>query len=94
MRTRATGRPVVLRRFWFEFDRSSKSAFLTPWCGVTAFDVDDAKSIIESRVFLDGLPAITKVIEDVDVSTLDENHVRRNMAPPNWRGIWYPLGYL
>ena len=62
-------------------------------CGVTAYDVLDAKAIIEGRLFPEGLPAIAQVIEDIDVSTLDENHVRRHMAPPNWRGIWYPLGY-
>jgi len=66
---------------------------MTPWCGVTAFNIDDAKALLESGVFTDGLPRVTKLIEDVDVPTLDANHVRRNMSPPNWRGIWYPLGY-
>ena len=94
MTTRATGGPAELRRFWFEFDgASSQLARLTPWCGVTAFDLKDAEALIESRIFRDGLPKVTRVVEDVDVSTLDTDHVRRNMAPPNVRGIWYPLGY-
>ena len=55
--------------------------------------MDDARSLIESRIFPEGLPKILRIVEDVDVSALDADHVRRNMAPPNWRGIWYPLGY-
>jgi hypothetical protein len=27
------------------------------------------------------------------VSTLDKGHVLPNMAAPNERGIWYPLGF-
>jgi hypothetical protein len=70
------GGPVALTRFWFEFDRaSSTGAFITPCLGVTAFNVEDAKALIERRVFPEGLPRITKLIEDVDVSTLDPNHV-------------------
>jgi hypothetical protein len=34
------------------------------------------------------------VIEDVDVTTLDANHVLPNMMPPSVRGVWYPIGYL
>jgi hypothetical protein len=32
---------------------------------------------------------IRSVIEDVDVSTLDQR-VRPNMLVPIWRGIWFP----
>lgn len=84
----------MLRRFWFEFDRSaSNTAFVTPWCGVTARDLDDARFLLEQKVFKGGLPPVAKLIEDVDVSTLDVEHVQRNMGLPNWRGIWYPAGY-
>src|SRR5450631_1358583 len=27
------------------------------------------------------------------VRDLDQGHVIPNMAPPNWRGIWYPTGF-
>jgi hypothetical protein len=27
------------------------------------------------------------------VRDLDQGHVIPNMAPPNWRGIWYPKGF-
>jgi hypothetical protein len=84
----------MLRRYWFEFDRfASKAALVTPRCGVTAYTADDAKSLLQDRVFPKGLPPITKLIEDVDVSTLDPDHVLNSMGPPNWRGVWYPLGY-
>jgi len=36
---------------------------------------------------------VIQLIEDVDVSTLDQDHVARNMLDPNERGIWYPLGF-
>jgi len=36
----------TLRQFWFEFDRSAfNDAFVTPNCGVIAFDLDDAKPL-------------------------------------------------
>jgi len=35
------------------------------------------------------MPPVRKVVENVDVSTLDD-HVRPNMHPPNWRGMWFP----
>lgn len=89
-----TGGSAALRRFWFEFEpASSQDARLTPWCGVTAFNLDDARSLVETLLFPAGLPKVLRLVEDVDVSTLDADHVRRNMAPPNLRGIWYPLGY-
>jgi len=39
------------------------------------------------------MPEIKKVIENVDVSTLDAGHVLPNMSPPNIRGVWFPLRY-
>lgn len=37
------------------------------------------------------LEEIKSVVEDIDIETLDINHVRRNMGPPNFRGVWYPF---
>jgi len=62
-------------------------------CGVTAFDLDDARRIVRERVFLGNAAAVVKIVEDVDVSTLDPGHVLPNMMPPNTRGVWFPLGY-
>ena len=60
--------------------------------GVTATDLDDALGIVHREFFqrhdLD-MPPVREVVENVDVSTLDD-HVRPNMHPPNWRGMWFP----
>jgi hypothetical protein len=85
-----------LRRFWFNFRVALKDAppGIAIGCGVTAYDYQDALELIRERVFKNNsLPPIQKAIEDVDVSTLDANHVLPNMAVPVERGVWFPLGY-
>lgn len=55
---------------------------------MTGFNYDDAISIIQKNVFKDKpIPRIKMVIEDVDVSTLDQGHVVPNILLPNWRGM-------
>lgn len=87
---------MTLRRYWFRF--AVNSAALPPGlrlgCGVTAYDYDDAMSILKAKVFAGGaVPAIDDVKEDVDVSQLDPGHVLPNMLPPSDRGVWFPMGY-
>jgi hypothetical protein len=84
-----------LRRYWFEFDLPEEwHGRLNLSCGVTAYDVDDAQRLLCERVFEGGeLPPIRRLIEDVDISTLDPNHVRPNMGVCVRRGVWFPLGY-
>lgn len=54
----------------------------------------DALLLVLERVFSGkALPPIIKIIEDVDISTLDKNHVLPNMQPPFARGIWFSMGY-
>jgi hypothetical protein len=61
---------------------------------VTAYSLDDAKSLLDQSVFKDRTwPQVVEIIEDVDVSTLDRGHVIPNMEPPVWRGVWFPIGY-
>ena len=74
-----------LIRYWFEFDSTAPSAArLTPWWGVTAWTVEDARGLILGTTrFGQSLPPVTRLIEDVDVSTLDQEHVARNMLAPN-----------
>lgn len=88
---------TIYIRFWFEFDIDSVFNFpagIGIGCGVTAFDYDDAIKIMEDKIFFKiKRPVIKKVIEDVDIRTLDQGHVIPNMHPPNNRGIWFPLGY-
>lgn len=51
-------------------------------------------SILQESVFKnEEMPNIASVITDIDVSTLDE-HIRLNMGPSNWRGVWFPLGHF
>jgi hypothetical protein len=39
------------------------------------------------------LPTISRIVPDMDVSTLDQNHVIPNMGVVVWRGIWFPLAF-
>jgi len=65
--------------------------------GVTALDLEDALAIVRAGFFdrfetyygLDDMPPVREVVEDVDVSSLDDL-VKAHMHPPNWRGLWYP----
>ncbi len=84
-----------LVRYWFEFDGSASPATrFIPWVGVTAWSLEDATTIVASQVF-DGapLPSTQRVVANVDVRDLGPKHVRNQMAPPDRRGIWYPLDY-
>ena len=86
-----------LKRFWFEFD--IETAFGYPpgigyGCGVTAFDINDAKKIMDEKIFSEmDRPPFKKAVENIDISTLDQGHVLPNMKPPISRGIWFPVGY-
>jgi hypothetical protein len=63
-------------------------------CGVTAHSAADGSNLVRERVLGENeLPPIAEFIEDVDVSSLDPNHVLPNMLPPVRRGIWFPIGY-
>ena len=74
----------LLRRYWFYTGESSGF-------GVTAYSTEDAESLLEQVGRPEHILAQLKgVVEDVDVSRLDLYHVRRNMGPPNFRGVWYP----
>jgi hypothetical protein len=81
-----------LVRYWFEFEYETGSHVQEhrqlSRCGVTAFDLEDAKRIVIDRFFHDmPFPTIRFLIEDVDVSTIEG---LGRYAPPIWRGIWYP----
>jgi hypothetical protein len=86
---------MALVRFWFEFDATDPlPAGLRMGCGVTASSIDDATRLLADRVFKGAsIPAITRVVQDVDIGSLDAGHVRPNMGVPVLRGVWFPLGY-
>ena len=61
---------------------------------MTAYDYTDALKLLKDKIFVGReMPDIAEVIEDVDVSILDKNHVIPNMEAPVIRGIWFPKGY-
>ena len=87
----------MLHKYWFKFQMSIKDPHpigTLLGCGVTASDYEDALKLLRERVFSGTrLPTVDRVIEDVNLSYLDPNHVLLNMGNPESRGIWFPLGY-
>ena len=84
-------------RYWFQFDVASSFGFpagIAIGCGVTAYDYEDAIKLLDEKVF-NGIkrPNFSKVIENVDIRSLDQGHVIPNMKAPVFRGVWFPLGY-
>ncbi|WP_293312933.1 hypothetical protein [Pedobacter sp. UBA5917] len=82
-------------RYWFEFKNYPKVPPGTRMgCGVTAFDYEDALAMLKEKVFNGGnLAHIICTKENIDISTLDANHVLPNIGLANKRGIWFPPGY-
>jgi hypothetical protein len=86
---------LKLTRFWFEFNPPDvKNLGLHLGCGVTAWTYDDAINKLETTVFNgQTIPPIKKAIENIDISTLEVNHIQPNTLIATTRGIWYPMGY-
>jgi len=87
-----------MTRYWFEFDFKDYPDNIPPGayygCGITAYNCDQAMLLLKNKVFKNkDLPKIFKLLENVDVSTLDQGVVIPNMRPPSYIGIWFPLGY-
>ena len=80
--------PPNLRRYWFRFENAPNFSSFRLGCGVTAFDLEDARGLVIAAT---PALAIRECIEDVDISTLDSGHVIPNMGPVTERGIWFPL---
>ena len=72
----------LLTRFWFETSEGRG-------IGVTAYSLDDARALIEKEDYVRD-QHIIRVVENVDIRTLDQGRVIPNMGPPNLRGIWFP----
>ena len=88
---------TALRRYWIRlrFQRPLEAPLGTPrGIGVTAFDRADALEIISQVVFrgLD-MPEVLEVIEDIDLTDLDQQFVAPNTGNVFKRGIWFPIGY-
>ena len=86
----------LLTRYWIIFDvpRDSHFSHLKMGCGITAFDYSDALSIARKNIFIDiEMPSIILYTENIDMNTLDQNHIIPNMLPSNCRGVWFPNGF-
>jgi hypothetical protein len=82
----------MLHRYWLKCAFSSKPSSLNLGCGITAYNEADARRIFEETVVpVHGPREILEIIEDIDISTLEANHVRLNMGVPVYRGVWFPL---
>lgn len=81
----------TLTRYWFEFESLPRPSALNIGCGVTAHNVDDAKSLMQEWIFSgEPLPKIRRIVESVNVSNLDERHVLPNIGQVAMRGVWFP----
>ncbi len=94
-----------LRRFWFEFDLPKPDTsppgviildgeplatrFLRRGSGATGSDEADCLEQIAALIAPDQLPRVSRVVPDVDVSTLPAD-VRSEIGVVVWRGIWFP----
>lgn len=88
----------ALIRYWFTFDFSDYEMTEIPagtllGCGITAFDKEDALILLNSLVFNGKEMPIKTIVENVDITSLDQGHVIPNMNPPIYRGVWFPLGF-
>jgi len=86
-----------MHRYWIEFGIGLEHEFgslLLPGVGVTAMNRDDALQLIRRDVTRGHeLPAVSNVVRDVDVSTLDRGHVLPAVGDPSRRGVWFPRAF-
>jgi len=75
---------TLLTRYWFVTNIEYNF-------GVTAYSIENTKKLIDkaNKTFRFKFEII-EVIENIDVSTLDENLILLNIGPPNFRDVWYP----
>ena len=83
-----------LKRFWVRFDMFDHPTPLNLGCGITAYDIEDVYRILGNKVFYGSeIPNVKEIIEDVDISNMDQGHVSSNMGNHFIRGVWFPLGH-
>jgi hypothetical protein len=81
----------TLRRYWIGFAGADIPIGFRMGCGITAFSREDAFALL-LKVWPgkgDGL-TISNVSEDIDLTTLDQNHVLPNLGDVTKRGVWFP----
>ena len=81
----------MLTRYWFEFVRGGQATALSRGCGITAYNLDDARRMLRQEIFpLYGDRATVRVLEGVEFASLDER-VRLHLGNPAVRGVWFPV---
>jgi len=58
--------------------------------GVTAYSLEDSQALLAAAGYVaqrEYQPS--RVVEYIDIRTLDQKHVIPNMGPPGLRVIWY-----
>lgn len=84
-------------RYWIKFNFENYASIPSGTrmgCGVTALNYEDALKLINDKLFGNKpMAPIEQLIEDIDISTLDANHILPNIGLPTRRGIWFPVGY-
>lgn len=84
----------MLKRYWIRFERFNIQTPLNLGCGVTAFNAEDAKRIVEIKIKNSDIHVDIASIELIsNIADLDKNHVIPNMGNIFERGIWFPQGY-
>ncbi|HTE29567.1 MAG TPA: hypothetical protein VK666_04285 [Chryseolinea sp.] len=88
---------ALLTRYWFTFysnDINDLPMGIRLGCGLTAYDHNDAITILRQKVFKgEQIPEFKSEIENIYVDVLDQAHVIHNMKDPTLRGVWFPQGY-
>ncbi len=87
-----------LVRYWINFSLDGFNGKIVTragaklGCGVTAYTEEDAIHIFKSEMFPNtGIPEIKSIKVNIDINTLDDNHIRPNMGVVSNRGIWLPF---
>ncbi len=83
---------MTQKLFFVKFVPIPQPTPLNLGCGVTAYSVEDALSLIRDQVFpRSQMPEVVSIREIREVSELDQNHVVPNMGNTLARGVWFPL---
>src|ERR1041384_3597854 len=76
----------ILHRYWIKFDVAfgQRTWGVLLGCGVTASDIETALKMVKEQVFNGAqvLP-ILSIVEDIQLSLLDQDHVIPNIGKPD-----------
>jgi hypothetical protein len=85
-----------MTKYWFEFEQTiydNPPPGTLLGVGITACCEEQALRQIKEKVFKEDLPKLKKIIVDVAIKDLDNNHVVPNLGNIENEGVWFPLGY-